>query len=542
MPFEIEHGVESGRYHYNGECVERARQQKKPVLGQFGGLADLFVPIVREQLTRAVLVVGPFATTRPTSVEVFERWRRITGRQGHPSDAEFAHYLSTTLSTLVMNETQIATFSDFLSHFAALLAGEGPPEKHVARMDVLRPELERARLDERVWTTARSMVSERTSRSWSSPHVAGDLKKLGLSHAPDRVVVGLLVNIERDPDPVDELLKRDAFQRACVELARSADSMISGQVGDHGVTFLSRTGGPSTTRHEKLLGLANKAATLARQRFGMRLHLGSSGLSKSAPLSDHYEAALAAAESALSQGLSVVREAEPRPRQGTALGKLRRELAALAEQDPKTLPARFDRYLESVALHCGYRLEAARAHVEAGFEDIAPALFESGALDPRSVTEAQNDLERAASEARTVSDLFSVYRRVVRDLSDAAIHPRTSEQDFRLRRALTHIQRHYQEQLTLQAVARVAGMTPDHFSRLFRRRERMTFAVHLRQLRIERSKQLLTNTNLEVNRIAKLCGFASQHYFNRTFQTVVGTAPLEWRKRRPSWFTKRTNR
>jgi AraC-like DNA-binding protein len=533
IPFEVQHGIEAERYSYNARCMAQARRQRKAVLGVYLGLSDLFVPILRGKRVLGILASGPFGTARPTSAEVLERWRRLTGHQGHPADPEFAHYLSMTLSTLVLEAPQVSAFSRFLTCFARLMAGEGDPVALLAEADALRGTLENARLVERMWTAARSMVHEWTHRSWSSPHVAGDLKRLGLATAPDQLVVGLMVSLQRDADPVDDLMRRDAFQRACVALAQSEGAMLSGQVGDHGVTFLSGARESAAKSRKKLLGLADKAATLAKNRFAIRLHLGVSPLPGSAPLSTHYESALGAAEEALSQRARIVHAAPGPRRPNPALGELRRQLRELGEHRPDLLPARFDRFIEAVTMRSGYRLELARAHLEAGLERIEEALVGGGALEASSFDDACAELERAAREARTVTDLLAAYRRMVTDLSEAVHHPAQAHQDRRVRRAITHVERHYSEKLTLAAVARVAGFAPNYFSRLFKQRERVTLELYIRGLRIARAKQLLASTDLEVKRVAQLSGFATQHYFARVFRRAVGTTALAFRRRAP---------
>ena len=140
-------------------------------------------------------------------------------------------------------------------------------------------------------------------------------------------------------------------------------------------------------------------------------------------------------------------------------------------------------------------------------------------------------LDRTARQARTVTDLFAAYRRMVADLSEAVHHPSLAHHDRRIRRAIAYVERHYSEKLSLTTVARVAGFAPNYFSRLFKRRERVTLELYIRGLRIERAKQLLATTDLEVKRVAQLSGFATQHYFARVFRRAAGTTPLGWRAR-----------
>jgi AraC-like DNA-binding protein len=533
LTFELEHGVEHERDKYNMRCMSEARRTKKPVRSAHAGLSDLFVPIVVRGKSVAILATGPFATTRATSAEILERWRWLTGRQGHPSDPEFAHYLSVTLSTLVLEGQQALVFERLMTRLARLMAGEGRAGEVLAEAEVLRDKLEEARSVDLTWESARSMVDERTTRLWASRHRAVALSRVGLSRAPELALVGLVVSRDSELDPVEDLLRRDAFQRACVELARTAGDVISGQVGYHGVSFLS-AGGSGARRRQSLLDLGEKAATLARRRYGLTLHLGVGTQPSSAPLSAHYEAALEAAEAALSRGVRLVNAASEVSRPKSALGELRRQLGELVEERADSLPARFDGYLEAVALRCGYRLEPARAHLEAGFERMAEALLQGGALEEKSFLDMSEGLERAAQEARTVDELFAAYRHVVSDMSDAVRRPVPARRSRSLQRAVAYIHKHYREALGLVAVSRVAGFAPNYFSALFKQREGMTFERYVRQLRIERAKQLLASTDLDMQRIAQLSGLGTRQYLARMFRRVLGMTPLEFRLRTAS--------
>ena len=148
------------------------------------------------------------------------------------------------------------------------------------------------------------MVDKRTSRVWSRPYRRDRRQLVGLLRFPDHVIVGLFASRRHSADAVDELLRNDAFQRACVGLAREAGDMVSGRIGSHGVTFLcADCGSTPRERRRRLVEIGEKAAALAQRRFGLDLHVGVSTLSL--PLPTQFQAALAAAESALSKGVRV---------------------------------------------------------------------------------------------------------------------------------------------------------------------------------------------------------------------------------------------
>jgi AraC-like DNA-binding protein len=372
------------------------------------------------------------------------------------------------------------------------------------------------------------MVDDRTTNLWSGSHRASGRALFGLPRIADQVGVALFVNRRPNPEPVDDLLRRDSLQRACTDLARRTGHAISGRVGDYGVTFLSAAAGSPSRKRERLLDLAEKAAQAGR-RFGFGLHVGLSSLPISASLCDHYQAALEAAESAVSQGVRLVTPSPRAQPPGLALGRLRRQLGELVRQQAAGLPARFDRYLEAVAQHSGYRLDAARAHAEAGLERMTEALLESGGLDEKSLLEMVHRLERATRGVRTIGELFAVYRHALAEIIDAIQRPVPARRDRSLRRAMDYVHQHYGEPLALDDVAHVAGFAPNYFSLLFKRREKVTFERYLRNLRVDRAKQLLTTTELDVQRVAQLCGFGTGQYMARVFRRALGVTPSECR-------------
>ena len=195
------------------------------------------------------------------------------------------------------------------------------------------------------------------------------------------------------------------------------------------------------------------------------------------------------------------------------------------------MPARFDRYLEAVAVRCGYRLDPAAAHLEAGFERVVESFRDGGAMEAKSLRALMTGLERAAVEARTVTELFAVYRRAVNEVVLAVTKPKTSRSDHGLRRAEEYMRRHYADSLGLDRVARVAGYAPKYFSELFKKKQRMTFESYLTQLRIERAKQLLSGTALNLERVAQLSGFSRRSYLGRVFRRQAGVTPMAYRRR-----------
>jgi AraC-like DNA-binding protein len=104
-------------------------------------------------------------------------------------------------------------------------------------------------------------------------------------------------------------------------------------------------------------------------------------------------------------------------------------------------------------------------------------------------------------------------------------------EDFnrRLLRARDAMDRAYAEPLDIPALARVAHVSPAHFSRSFRVVFGETPHRYLQRRRVERSMFLLRETERSVTDICLDVGFTSLGTFSRTFREIVGETPSAYR-------------
>lgn len=83
--------------------------------------------------------------------------------------------------------------------------------------------------------------------------------------------------------------------------------------------------------------------------------------------------------------------------------------------------------------------------------------------------------------------------------------------------------------LPLGRVARAVGLSPRHFSEVFRGATGETFTACLARLRVENARQLLHRSSLRVSEVATRSGFRSLSQFNRTFLRLTGQSPRAYR-------------
>ncbi|MFG3505468.1 helix-turn-helix transcriptional regulator [Streptomyces sp. NPDC047821] len=108
----------------------------------------------------------------------------------------------------------------------------------------------------------------------------------------------------------------------------------------------------------------------------------------------------------------------------------------------------------------------------------------------------------------------------------------TLEDLRRLRRARDLMDRDYAQPLDVPALAKVALMSPGHFSRSFRAAYGETPYGYLMTRRVERAKALLRRGDMSVTEVCFAVGCTSLGSFSSRFTELVGESPSAYRARR----------
>jgi AraC-like DNA-binding protein len=96
--------------------------------------------------------------------------------------------------------------------------------------------------------------------------------------------------------------------------------------------------------------------------------------------------------------------------------------------------------------------------------------------------------------------------------------------------ARAYLEQNLAEQLTLERVASVAGLSASHFSAEFRAHIGTPPMRYLLELRLRRAAYLLTDRNASVGEVARAAGFRDPRYFSRQFSKRFGASPREYRR------------
>ncbi len=100
-----------------------------------------------------------------------------------------------------------------------------------------------------------------------------------------------------------------------------------------------------------------------------------------------------------------------------------------------------------------------------------------------------------------------------------------------IKRAMAYIREHLCEEITLDDMAECAQMSKSYFCRRFNSLVHMTPFKYLNEIRIEKSCEMLKNTNLPIGEIALKCGFNSFSYYSKLFCEKMGCTPREYKNK-----------
>jgi AraC-like DNA-binding protein len=148
--------------------------------------------------------------------------------------------------------------------------------------------------------------------------------------------------------------------------------------------------------------------------------------------------------------------------------------------------------------------------------------------------------EFLAEECREPSSGGRLYCESLTTALTAALFTRRNAQTQRanglsrwqLRRAMEYLEAHMMHEISLEEMAKLAGLSQSQFARSFKISTGMPPYRWSLAARIKRAQELLLFGKEPVASIALQTGFADQSHFTKTFRRATGTTPKDWQRSR----------
>lgn len=222
-----------------------------------------------------------------------------------------------------------------------------------------------------------------------------------------------------------------------------------------------------------------------------------------------------------------------------------------------TDPAVLDEYLAIRRQVYGYLLELNGASIPGAFEKLEGFLQRAlrEERDGNVLTQISHDfllmLEEFAVEnqisaellkndpfgagglvpgANALSGMIAELRRLYQGAIEAVVRLSRSRNSLNLAEVQAYIERHFQDQISLETIARRFFVSKEHLSRAFKTFSGENISDYITRKRMEKARDMILGQGLEIKRVAQLTGYEDLAYFYRVFKRHFGVTPGELRR------------
>lgn len=99
-----------------------------------------------------------------------------------------------------------------------------------------------------------------------------------------------------------------------------------------------------------------------------------------------------------------------------------------------------------------------------------------------------------------------------------------------VKQSMSYIRQHASEGITVRQAARAAGMNRTYYSVAFAEKTGQSPSDFITQVRLDRAKQLLAETDATITEVAYTTGYSSLYAFTRTFKNRLSVTPTAYRE------------
>ena len=114
--------------------------------------------------------------------------------------------------------------------------------------------------------------------------------------------------------------------------------------------------------------------------------------------------------------------------------------------------------------------------------------------------------------------------------SSKSVQPVVSGENAIIRDAQQYVQANVAEKLTVPMVAEAIKVSPSYLTALFHKHLEFSPAEYIRRIKLQQSKQLIREGQMNFTQIAEALQYSTVHHFSRQFKQMFGMTPTEYAK------------
>ncbi len=155
---------------------------------------------------------------------------------------------------------------------------------------------------------------------------------------------------------------------------------------------------------------------------------------------------------------------------------------------------------------------------------------EQGGVHPIYLHRLSSDYAKRIEQAYNGAAINALMREMFYGYCRLVNRHATEQYSLPVQRVIAYIDTDLTADLSLHTLAETQNLSSGYLSALFKKETGQTLTAYVNRRRIRRAIRLLNSTNLQIQAIARGCGYTDVNYFSKVFKKQVGQSPLEYRK------------
>lgn len=134
-----------------------------------------------------------------------------------------------------------------------------------------------------------------------------------------------------------------------------------------------------------------------------------------------------------------------------------------------------------------------------------------------------------ASPFHLIGHLYLFIDALMRSSNSTQITKGNTLRDFYIKEAISYIEQNFQNEITIEDIAKFCGLNRSYFGKIFHENIGKTPQEFLISYRMTKAAELLKLTDFQIADIGNAVGYPNQLHFSRAFKNVYGKPPRQWR-------------
>lgn len=175
-----------------------------------------------------------------------------------------------------------------------------------------------------------------------------------------------------------------------------------------------------------------------------------------------------------------------------------------------------------------YRTEKqfSEMYVKFVFSSIVKEIFQAMSTDvEKELSKTVDRLYRC----KTIREVLDITEKSIRELE---AYQKETNEGFRreVTQVKSYIYHNYEKNLSVEMLAEQVYLSAGYLSAVFKEETGMNLNRFIRDVRMNKAKEMLQDTNMKITQIAKSVGFSNTSYFCRSFREFFGASPESCRR------------